>query len=570
MTIFTKSAASGIPRITGKQLFYTLALSLLLIMLWIQKDFGVTWDEWMQGHYGKLVLRYLLSGGKDRDFLTFAETMYLYGGLFDTLTGFFYGTFFSRLIPFAYSGLQDTLQGLSRQDIAGSGYFEVRHFINALFGFMAIFYAGLTAKKLRSWRAACLTLVFLALSPQFLAQCMNNPKDIPFAAMTTMALYYMLSFFEEFPSPKKKTLILLVTAIAGALNLRIGGLMLIFQFGVFGAIAAGWAFFNKQKIDLLKLAGYAAAVSAASYFGGLLFWPYGQLDPIHHPLSAFAQMSKFMGAAGKMLFQGHMVLSSNLPWYYIPLWLGIANPLFFHSGLTLLGLFSTRLKNELSIPLLAMTLFAAVFPVAFVVLRGSVLYDGWRHFLFVYPPLVVLAAIGWDALLGLSQQKTLKGILWVLLAAHLVQPLVWSVRNHPNENVYFNSLTGGLKGANGIYETDYWGNSARSCSEWLGHYHLQNHPGQKTVIATNAFFMSTYPYLKKTLGDLYIPYVILPQEIQKTHPPDYFIGLSRGMSREQILGGEWPPKGTVYETQADGVTLCAVVDASKAQAPSNL
>ncbi len=565
MTIFTQSGASPGFKASGKHLFYGLSLALLLVLLWIQKDFGITWDEWMQGHYGKLVLRYLLSGGNDRAFLTFAETMYLYGGLFDTLTGFFYGTFFGPLRAFAYSGLQDTLQGVSRQDIAGSGYFEIRHFVNTCFGFLSIFYAGLTAKKLRSWRAACLTLVFLALSPQFLAQCMNNPKDIPFAAMTTMALYHMLSFFQEFPAPRKKTLVLLVLGIAGALNLRIGGLMLIFQLSVFSAIAAGYAFWRKEKIDLLKLAGYVAVISVTSYFGGLLFWPYGQLDPLHHPLSAFAQMSKFTGAAGKMLFQGRMVLSSNLPWYYIPLWIGIANPLFFHAGLALFGLLASRLRKELDLRLVLMTLFAGLFPVAFVVLRGSILYDGWRHFLFVYPPLVVLAALGWDALLSLAGKKTLRGVLALILAIHLVQPLVWMIRNHPNENVYFNALPGGLKGVNGIYETDYWGNSARGCAEWLGKYHLQNNPGKKTVVATNAFFMSTYPYLKKALGDLYIPYVILPQEVQRLHPPDYFIGLSRGMSREQILGGGWPPPGTVYESKADGVTLCVVVDASKVQ-----
>jgi len=570
MTSFVRSNPLLLPRLTGKTIFYGLALTLLLLMLWIQKDFGVTWDEWMQGHYGKLVLRYFLSGGVNHDFLTFAQTMYLYGGLFDTLTGFFYGILSGDLRHFAYSGLHDTLEGISRQDIAGSGYFEIRHFVNAVFGFLAIFYAGLTAQKLRSWRAACLTLLFLALSPQFLAHCMNNPKDIPFAAMTTMALNYMLLFFQEFPAPRKKTLVLLAVSIAGALNIRIGGLMLIFQLGVFSVITASWAFLKHEKIDLLKLAKYIITLSLASYFGGLIFWPYGQLDPIHNPLSAFAQMSKFVGATSQLLFQGHRVLSSNLPWYYIPLWVGIANPLFFHTGLFLCGLFGSLLQKKIDPRLLAMTLFAALFPIAFVVLRGSILYDGWRHFLFVYPPLVILAAIGWDIFISFSENKIIRIILSLLLIAHLAQPLIWMIRNHPNENVYFNSLAGGLKGAHGNYETDYWGNSARDCAEWLGKYHLQNYPEKKITVATTAFFMSTYPYLKKALGDLYTPQILFAQEVRQLPPPDYFIASSRKMTREQILGGAWPPEGTLYEAKADGVTLCAVVAVTnvRSSAPS--
>ena len=51
-----------------------------------------------------------------------------------------------------------------------------------------------------------------------------------------------------------------------------------------------------------------------------------------------------------------------------------------------------------------------------------------------------------------------------LLAA---EPVGWTIRNHPHEYVYFNPLVGGLDGAFGNYETDYWGNSIRMASEWL-------------------------------------------------------------------------------------------------------
>ena len=41
------------------------------------------------------------------------------------------------------------------------------------------------------------------------------------------------------------------------------------------------------------------------------------------------------------------------------------------------------------------------------------------------------------------------------------------VRLHPYEYIYFNGLTGGLKGAQGKFDNDYWGASFKEAVEWL-------------------------------------------------------------------------------------------------------
>ena len=41
---------------------------------------------------------------------------------------------------------------------------------------------------------------------------------------------------------------------------------------------------------------------------------------------------------------------------------------------------------------------AALFPVVYVLITHPVIYNGFRHFLFVLPPMAVLAAIGFDRL----------------------------------------------------------------------------------------------------------------------------------------------------------------------------
>ena len=47
------------------------------LMVFLSFNYGIIWDEWIQSQYGKLVLRFILSGGASRECLTFGQTMYL-------------------------------------------------------------------------------------------------------------------------------------------------------------------------------------------------------------------------------------------------------------------------------------------------------------------------------------------------------------------------------------------------------------------------------------------------------------------------------------------------------------
>jgi hypothetical protein len=105
-------------------------------------------------------------------------------------------------------------------------------------------------------------------------------------------------------------------------------------------------------------------------------------------------------------------------------------------------------------------------PVTLAIIAGSTLYDGWRHVLFVYPPLIVLASAGWSVLLNARRSPAVRAASAVLFAVGCLEPLVFMVRNHPNEVVYFNALVGGPRGAAARFELDYWGNSLLQATEW--------------------------------------------------------------------------------------------------------
>jgi len=48
-----------------------------------------------------------------------------------------------------------------------------------------------------------------------------------------------------------------------------------------------------------------------------------------------------------------------------------------------------------------------------------------------------------------------------------VLTIVEMIKLHPYQYIYYNELVGGLKGAYGQYETDYWGKAYKEATEWF-------------------------------------------------------------------------------------------------------
>ncbi len=182
------------------------------------------------------------------------------------------------------------------------------------------------------------------------------------------------------------------------------------------------------------------------------------------------------------------------------------------------------------------------------------MYNDWRHVFFVYPPLIVIAAIAWDTLLRLHLSQFVNRCCWGLLLVILGQPLLWSVRNHPYESVYFNPIVGGVDGAFGYYEMDYWGNSLRRTAEWLAQ---NEHLKQAHVIVGSIGASETaavFYYLRKYNPDRYLP-------VRRSNPKrwDYALLVSREQSQQDLLTG-WPPQNTIYRTMVDHTVLAVVVE----------
>lgn len=94
-----------------------------------------------------------------------------------------------------------------------------------------------------------------------------------------------------------------------------------------------------------------------------------------------------------------------------------------------------------------------------VIVRGPG-FSGMRHFLFIVPPLAVLAGLGIDGVLSRlwTGRRLVAGFGLALLALDLGWNAATLYRLHPDEYLFFNPLVGGLAGASRRYDTDYWVN----------------------------------------------------------------------------------------------------------------
>ncbi len=384
---------------------------------------------------------------------------------------------------------------------------------------------------------------------------MNNPKDIPFAAAYAFTVLYLLRYFFQMPRTASKTMLGLVLGIAAAINIRVGGILLIAYLGLLALLRYLIPFRGSKAFtnfgQFFRFGIKVLVVALFGYLGGLQFWPYGLEAPLANPLAALQEMSNFSTSI-RMLFEGDHLWSDELPWYYIPKWFTIGAPLFLLTGLAvLLGALALQWRKLPTFPLLIL-LFVAIFPVAYAVLKGASLYDGMRHFLFVFPVLAVLAAYGWHHLLGQAQAPALAWGTRGTLAVLLLLPAVWMVRNHPHQYVYFNELAGGAKKAYAHYEMDYWMNSVKPMADWL----LEN--GEKRAdgtlrVATNCSRPLEH-YLRAALGkNAKVYYARYHHRHQ--HPADYYVFIPRFIDYQFLEKEVWPPPNVVYQESVDGIPV---------------
>src|ERR1043165_3826397 len=531
-----------IPEPLAKKLFFGFAVALFLLMVSVSHQYGISGDENFHRMYGHHIVNFYTSFGADKTAASNVgpdSLMVYYGGFYD-------GT--AAVLSKAMPSVNE---------------WNIRHCWNSMFGFLAMLCAGLVAVEVAGWQAGLLTLFLMAFSPRFFGESMNNPKDITMAAGYMLTYVFIIKFLKQLPKPTLKTAIGLGLSIGMAMGIRIGGLLLIpylflfYGLAMWGILGTAEVFnFSKFKENIWPSFRFALLAAVIGYGVSLLFWPYGLVSPISHPLEALNVAEKFPVQI-KILFEGAHISSTEVPWNYIPKWLSISTPLFGLLGMLLsFGLY-TFMKKEKKLLLWAFLYFTILFPLGYVIYKKSVLYDTMRHFFFVYPSIIILSGLAFSYLINMLQ-KNMKYAALALLLVLVALPARFMFANHPNEYVYFNELVGGIKGAFGNYETDYYMNSVKQCADWMHeHENLKRTDGRRTSIFSNAV-APTYFYFVNDSATVAPPgYCSYRQRGEKN--ADYEILYCRFVDRDLLLHGCFPPEQAVHTVYADGIPLSCVI-----------
>ena len=496
-------------------------------------DYGVTWDEDVHNWYGVFALYYYLSLFADQRALHWLN-LYNYGAAFDIIAAAL-----NRFSPL--------------------GIYETRHLLNGMFGILGLMGCRKLGRVLGGTRAGFIALVFLLLTPNYYGQMFNNPKDIPFAVGGVWALYYMVRILPSLPRPPLRLLVKLGLAIGLALGVRVGGLLFLCYLGLLLVSSAIWQAAIARQAVIAVAAGWTSLwrvllpVTAVAFLVMMLFWPWGQQEPIQHSLRALAFFSHD-SFPFYTLFDGRFLPASDLPWDYLPTYILLALPelilvmLIAAAPVALLWLLRRDLMHRREAVLgLFLLGFAIVFPVVYAIAIKAVLFDGMRHFIFALPPIAVAAALVGDRALSRLSGMPYRQPVYAALGLYGIAHIGTMVMLHPDQYVYYNAFVGGVEGAQRKFKLDYWANSYAEAVRGLEAY-------------LNAEYGADFEEREFTVAVCGPPIsarYFFPSNFRLIHQPnkaDFFIAFTKDNCDRSLTGTP------VYRVERMGALLSVVLD----------
>jgi tetratricopeptide (TPR) repeat protein len=518
-----------------KYLLFISSGLVLFLMLLSSRDAGITCDEVLHYNHSVSVYNYFATKGKDQSALDTPVTQLKY-----------YGQSYDNIVTIL-------IKWFHIENIYG-----FRHIMSTLAGWLTIMITALFAVRLAGYRAGILVVVLFAVSPTFMGHSQNNLKDIPFALGYISSIYCILKFVMEERKISMKYPLFLTFSIAFTLSIRAGGLVLICYLCFFFILFLLFRYFNDkirmESSEIRTKLMWIGIITLGSWLLSIILWPFALKSPVRNVLESYRVMAHFPDTF-RQIFEGKVEWSDFMPWYYLLKSISLTIPLLVSAGFCLFFVFIKRAVKDGRAIQYFFILFAIFFPVTFVIYEKSNLYSSWRQFLFLYPAIILISATGLNCLFDSLSNVKYSGLVIVLaialLAAH---PVRFMALNHRYSYMYYNQLTGGLHGAYGNYETDYYYVSHTEASRWLLDY--LNERKDSGVVKIKATYSVSWQFRNHPETETsYFRY-----EERCTSDWDYAIVANRYISPFQLKNNIWPPKNAIHIIYADKVPICAVLE----------
>ena len=350
--------------------------------------------------------------------------------------------------------------------------FLLRHFFSFFLFFISlIYFYKLIDDRYNSKIMAALGVVILFTTPRIFAHSFFNPKDIGFMSFYIINLYYGIRFLDK-PNTYRALIFSLICGLT--IGVRILGILLPVMVFLFHYIDL----LRERNLDKKKYAPMIIISLTLPIFI-TIFWPFLWGNPLMNFVEVFKNLSNHQVNINN-LFMGNYVSALYVPWYYIFVWIAVSIPilylLFFSYGffITIYRLTKRlfriengetnndlwRGKNEKKDLFFLLNIFIPIF---LVIIFHSSLYNGWRHFFFIYPLIILILLRGINLINLLFLKK--KIVTLYLFFMIVIPSSLWMIKNHPYQHVYFNILAG--KKYNNYFDLDYWGVSTYNALNYI-------------------------------------------------------------------------------------------------------
>ena len=311
-----------------------------------------------------------------------------------------------------------------------------------------------------SSRTAKLVTLFFFLTPRIFAEMHYNNKDIVLMALACMVYYSGWKLEEE---TTMRNAILFGILGAFITNTKIVG---AFIWGVLGIWILIEKIIKKQVHTKMFCMMLASIITMAVFF--ILLTPATWSGLRAYILYVWENAKNFRWN-DYLLFNGKMYCktTTGIPQQYLPVIFLMTTPI----GVILLGLLGVVFlftylhpqKVDLKVRYIITVVVCGMVPFAYAVVSAATVYNGWRHFYFIYPSIMILVALA----ISYFEEKNIRnanGSIIVYLIILFIEVIAW----HPNQYAYYNEVARFY--IEDRFEIDYWDMSFKQLLEVLTEY----------------------------------------------------------------------------------------------------
>lgn len=389
-----------------------------------------------------------------------------------------------------------------------------------------------------------LAFLTLAATPLFWAESHFNLKDVPQMVFFSLAIW---QFYIGVVSKSKKNIIFSAIFAAFAFSTKLNIVFLPFIIFPWFTIF----YFSKKKEERRKYHNWwwMLFVYPAIMFGIFIsIWPQMWQTPIKSFLDVI-EIYRQIGIApdytpnfrtlfGFNTYATTWIIFSTYPWILVLSIFGIVTAIFNFR----------KVKNYL--PLLFLLWFFV--PIVRASLPFTSIFGGVRHLMEYIPALAMLVGYGTFNLLKLFPAR-LRVIAGLVLILGFIPLILTLIKLHPAENVYFNSLIGGLSGAKKANISGWGYNDGgiyRKATVWL------NENAEKNSHIATAFSEPADFYIPELRTDL-LADNLFSGYLQKG---EYIIGLTHDTGLEHTYRVKFSDNflEPFYIYSVDGVPLLKI------------